>query len=400
MGTQAFSFAVLSENPEIAAFLSLCFLPHGIKLVNGPIMDRWTHWPMGRRRPWVLFAQLCLLLTFVSLALIPDPLNNMGLLAAAGFVINFCSAFQDVATDGMAVDVLPTEDQPKASGLMFGGQTVSIAAFAAAGGWALPKFGLAATSLCCAACVGLIFLVPLISLERPGERLLPWTSGRATVREGMSLSPTFREIAAGLKTFFLLPASLLFVATYLLFSTGRGIHITLLPIFYVQELGWTDTELSNLSGTALLIGGAFSVLLGGFVVELVGRIRVFSILCGLMVLFGLVLATVPSVWESTQLMYAYRVAYQLLETLAVVAMISIALALCAKRIAATQFAIYMAMSNLGFTFGSKVYGEIQEQLSHAAVLVVFATVTAGAMLLIWTIKIGAHKARVEELQGG
>ena len=77
MGTQAFSFAVLSENrrwrfavffllyiaqgiplgllwyavpaylamrgtdaAEIAAFLSLFFLPHGIKLVNGPIMDR------------------------------------------------------------------------------------------------------------------------------------------------------------------------------------------------------------------------------------------------------------------------------------------------------------------------------------------------------------------------
>ena len=106
----------------IGGFLSAALLPHGIKLINAPLMDRWTYWPMGKRRPWILIAQLALITALIALSLIPDPTKNLSLLTIGCFIVMFCGAFQDVATDGMAVDLLPIEDQPKASSIMLGAQ--------------------------------------------------------------------------------------------------------------------------------------------------------------------------------------------------------------------------------------------------------------------------------------
>ena len=53
--------AYLAERGEspvaIASFIAIANLPWSFKLLAGPIMDRWTFLAMGRRRPWVIFAQ-------------------------------------------------------------------------------------------------------------------------------------------------------------------------------------------------------------------------------------------------------------------------------------------------------------------------------------------------------
>jgi len=50
-------FAAQGVDPvKIAGFASVALLPHAIKLIDAPIMDRWTYWPMGKRRPWMLIA--------------------------------------------------------------------------------------------------------------------------------------------------------------------------------------------------------------------------------------------------------------------------------------------------------------------------------------------------------
>ncbi len=35
----------------IGSFIAITILPWSLKLINGPIMDRWSFLPMGRRRP-------------------------------------------------------------------------------------------------------------------------------------------------------------------------------------------------------------------------------------------------------------------------------------------------------------------------------------------------------------
>ena len=43
---------------DIGSYLAVIILPWVFKLLSGPLMDRFGFQPMGRRRPWVLAAQL------------------------------------------------------------------------------------------------------------------------------------------------------------------------------------------------------------------------------------------------------------------------------------------------------------------------------------------------------
>ena len=109
---------------EIGSFIAIMSIPWSFKVLIAPIMDRYTILSMGRKRPWVIFGQLGLIISFLAIGFVPDPLNNLKWLMIAGFFINFFGAFQDVATDGMAIDVVPIDEQARANGLMWGSVTI------------------------------------------------------------------------------------------------------------------------------------------------------------------------------------------------------------------------------------------------------------------------------------
>ncbi len=128
----------------IGSFIAITILPWSLKLINGPIMDRWSFLPMGRRRPWVLVAQAGMVTSSVAIAMLPDRLGHMAWLTALGFLLNFFTAFQDVAVDGMAIEIVPVDQQPRANGFMWGGKTVGIAAATAGGAWTINTYGFGA----------------------------------------------------------------------------------------------------------------------------------------------------------------------------------------------------------------------------------------------------------------
>lgn len=58
---------------EIAGFAVAVGLPPSFKFIVAPLMDRYTYLPMGRKRPWILLAQLGLIASCVLMAYIPAP---------------------------------------------------------------------------------------------------------------------------------------------------------------------------------------------------------------------------------------------------------------------------------------------------------------------------------------
>ena len=111
----------------IGGYMGVVLLPWTFKLLDGPVMDRWTLLAMGRRRPWVLVGQLGMVVGSLALAVAPDPFGHIGLLMALGFAVNFFAAFQDVAVDGMAIEIVPENEQARANGFMWGGKMLGIA---------------------------------------------------------------------------------------------------------------------------------------------------------------------------------------------------------------------------------------------------------------------------------
>src|SRR5687767_3624206 len=166
-----------ADAADVGYVLGLTALPWTLKLVNGFIMDRYTFLAMGRRRIWIIGAQMVMIALLSGCALIGPGVTDILLLGIGGFVVNMATTFQDVAVDGMAVDIMEEDERARASGMMFGGQSIGIAAATALSGLAIARLGPSAAYLLSAGFIGAITLYLLLLTERAGERLVPWSAG-------------------------------------------------------------------------------------------------------------------------------------------------------------------------------------------------------------------------------
>ncbi|MDZ7685903.1 MAG: MFS transporter [Gammaproteobacteria bacterium] len=131
-------------------------------------MDRFSFLAMGRRRPWVVGAQFGLVGSMLAMGFVPDPVNNIMLLTWVAFAVNSCAALQDVAVDGMAIDVLPVEERGRANAFMAFGQVAGYSASGAVSASALIIFGLEGAAGLLAVLIGAIFALAVRVRERAG----------------------------------------------------------------------------------------------------------------------------------------------------------------------------------------------------------------------------------------
>ena len=284
---------------EIGAFVAAFGLPWSFKIIVAPMMDRFTYLPMGRRRPWVLFGQIGLMISFIAMAFVPDPLNNLNLLMIAGFAVGFFGSFQDVATDGMAIDIVPIHQQARANGMMWGAKIIGTSASLAIGSWLINAYGFTTSILMLAVAVSIIMLAPLFLRERPGEKLLPWTKGKASVETQKMQLHNWSVIFKSLFKVFTLRNSLLLAFVLFVTQTAFNLIATLLPIFTVQELGWTNITYSQFFATASLIGGIGGMLIGGFLIDKFGKKRMLNIYFALLITINIALAFLQKYWSQT-----------------------------------------------------------------------------------------------------
>lgn len=382
---------------EIGGFVAAFGLPWSLKFFVAPLMDRFTYLPMGRRRPWVIFGQLGLVSSFLALAFVPDPLNNMGLLLTAGFVIGFFGAFQDVATDGMAIDIVPTNQQARANGLMWGSKIIGTSASLALGSWLLNEYNFTTAIVALSAAVGLIMLVPICLRERPGEKLMPWNKGEASHETKKMQLTNWAVIFKSLFSVFSLRNSLI-LAVLLFITQGSYNYIaTLLPIFTVQALGWTDQEYSNFFATASLIGGMGGMLIGGILIDKFGKIRMMNIYFIILITLTSGFVFFKQLWVGGWFIAGFMVIYQLLYVFACIGIFAIAMECCWKKVSASQFTIYMTVGNLGRIAGAKLIGTVKLHFSWDYTILAFAGMMVLALVIIQFIQINDHLVHVNRL---
>ena len=365
---------------DIAFFVFITALPWSFKLFAGPLMDRFSYPAMGRRRPWVLVAQLGIALAFLSLTLAPDPKSYFYVTAFLGFMVNFFASTQDVAVDGMAIDVLPPEDRARANAFMFGGQLLGISLGSSGGGYALNLFGLSGVALLGAGATALIFLVPLFVREREGEKLLPWTSGQASQHAlNMQVEKLLPLLKSAMGAIFS-PASLLLILTVSLAKLADGLVSTMLPVYTVQELGWADVRYNDWYAA----GGIISAFVGLAVSPLfdrfgAGKAITAIVVCKVAIVLFLVMAALIGSGQAIQnFIILNYITMHLFTIVAIATMMSI----CTSQVAASQFAVYMALMNLMFANGSLVYAALQTSFD-ANGLFLWAALLSGALLIPW-----------------
>lgn len=383
---------------EIAGFVAILGLPWSFKIVAAPIIDRFTYLIMGRRRPWILFGQIGLATSFLSMAFINDPLSNLLLLKVLGFFVGFFAVIQDIAVDGLAIDVLPVDQQARANGLMWGSKTVGISSSVAIGVFMINQYGFFTAIATLALLVFLIMFIPLLIKERPCEKKLPWSKKGGVARNAAkSQVQDWKTVFLSLFRVFVLPVSLIMGVAAFSFSMGRGVMDTVLPILAVQELGWTDTAYSQMFSLVSLASGILGMFVAGALIDIFGKIKMLRIYLVVLILLLVSAALAQPYWENRIFIISFVSAFYILITFTTIAIFASAMNLCWKRISATQFTLYMAISNLGLASGAWLMGMLSEWLSWQFIIAIVVVFPLFMLILTPFIHFENHTKRVDLL---
>ncbi|MCP9199563.1 MFS transporter [Gramella sp. GC03-9] len=380
---------------EIASLVSVMLIPWSFKIIIAPLMDRFTYLSMGRKRPWVIFGQLGLILSFLFLGMVEDPLNNLSGLMMVGFLVNFFGAFQDVATDGMAVEVIPAKEQARANGLMWGSKTVGISASLIIGTWLINNIGFSLAVSSLSIVVACIMISPIYFRERQGEKMLPWTRGKISRHSKMIQVKSWGRILKNLYRVVVLKSSLILCLGIFLLGIMFGLVDTLLPIFSIQELGWDNSHFSNILSITTVIGGVLGMLLGGYLVDYFGKIKMLSIYLIFTTSLITSFAFMTNLWSSSIVAIAFILSYYTLYTFLCIGIFASAMHLCWKTVAATQFTLYMALSNMGRAIGAGLLGVLKMHFNWEMIFICIALIPFLIIFIIQLIKFSKHRKRVK-----
>ncbi|WP_224364634.1 MFS transporter [Hyalangium versicolor] len=236
----------------------LLALPWALKFLWSPLMDRYGSERLGRRRGYILPLQLLSAGVLLLLAL-PSGGVSTPLLMAMVLGVNLLAATQDVATDGMAVNLLSEREMGLGNGVQVAGYRVGMIL---GGGLMLIVFDAAG------------WRPTLLSL---GAILLLATVPIALYREPPSAPPAPESV--GLSWWIRRPGSAGWLLLLVIYKAGESLATGMLRTFLV-DAGLSLTDLGWMLGGVGFTTGLVGALVGGALVNRLGHRRA-------LILFGI-----------------------------------------------------------------------------------------------------------------
>jgi PAT family beta-lactamase induction signal transducer AmpG len=426
---------------EIGAAMGLAYLPWSFKILWGPLLDAVPKLRVGRRRPFIVFAELMMGLSLLGL-LVVDPRTDLGMVAAILFVNNTFAAMQDVAVDALAIDILPDEEKGRANSLMWAGKSLGVVAGGSGGLIVAKNMGWNALFVMMAVLLWLIMLLPLLLRERPVEDddqpvdasllklgifLFPFAAvGAAMYGMGM-LEERLAEAEHWGASFVSVAQPFVAVFGALLawpvvdrrgfaeladsFRTPTPwwalLAAVVTPIGYAMvgpattKLTRVDLGLSEESLSILALADSFAGIVGALVGGLVAhRLGLRPGMATTMVGIGAVLA----LWAGTEAhwgVWLWLLAFTALLGMAInayqAANLGLFMQVSNPRVGATHFAIYMAATNLTYSFTAPLGGIIADRMGFVALFGIGAVLQVLAVVLLLPIDAERAKAHFAHL---
>ncbi len=364
--------------------IAMAILPWTFKLIWAPLIDSFNFPAMGRRRPWIIFAEIMMAVTLIALSLKGDILNDLNYLAWMFFLHNCFASLQDVCTDALAVDILHPDERGQINGYMWGAKIVGTGIGASIMGAMLVKTSLNTTVLFQTGLVLAVMVFPLIFRERKGEKLLPWTKGKSMLPVNIAAVRNPLLVLKNLLKGFTLKATFMGAIFLLTASVGDGINGAILPVLFMQNLEWEPDTYSQVVGGLGTILEVCGALLGGFLADRMGRRKIITAGYGGFAVMAIIFGVFSIHWENTAFASAYLVTSPFFRALGAVAIFSLFMHISWTKSAATMFTSYMAISNMSSTMGNKFAGYIKEWISFDMTFILLGVLALIPLIfLIW-----------------
>ena len=358
---------------------ALIGLPYSLKFLWAPIFDRYVISPLGRRRGWLLFMQVLLIISIFLLGQ-SNPEINLYNVAVLSLSVTFFSASQDIIIDAYRRESLLEKEQTiGASAYVLGYRFGALAA--GAGGLILADIYSYSFVYTLMSLIMLIGVVTTFFANEPKITAQPTTLKESIIEPFKEFFNRYQVEKNDIQKYvpYLI---LLFV---LLYKVGDTMAHSLSTNFYL-EIGFSKTEI----GTVVKFFGLGATLIGAFVGG------VLSLKIGLyksLIYFGVfqLIATLGfTVLFYTGDNIVMLIGVITLENLAAgmgyTAYLAFIANMTSKQFTATQFALMTALMSLPRTFLSGTSGFLVEMLDWDIYFIFCSLIAIPALLILKKIK--------------
>lgn len=341
----------------IGLISSIALIPLIIKVFIGLYSDSINTFGMGYRKPLIIAG---LLLEGIIICVVPylSPVKNTVLFTAVLFLAPLGMATFDTATDGYALDRTPKERRGFVQGIMVGGRAVGMVLAAASigyvteyHGWRPVFFGIGAITLLP---IAYFFFVPA-EVPRKDEMSFSFSS--------------FKSFASLPVLFFILVGFLYPLVIYNVEGIANpflkeGLKISMLNVGFVTALFGIGT------GAGAALGGAFIDKAG----------HRLSLIIALVVSTATILpiAGAQNLTTAYVLLFLFGMAFGYYETV----YFALSMDFSNPRIAATMFAVFMAIGNLGIAVGQSLAGILVDNVGFRWTFVILAAINLAVLPMI------------------
>jgi PAT family beta-lactamase induction signal transducer AmpG len=384
-------------------------IPYNIKFLWAPLVDSLgvplLSRALGRRRGWLMFSQLLLIVAIMLLALC-DPAVSPLMVAIAALLVSTSSATQDILIDAFRVESLPENEQAA-------GMASYVAAYrigslvAGAGALFLVAYlqerafgGPAAWTVCYIVMAGCILIgIAGTLLAREPEQSRVADKDHAAHAQDAALKRAFATAIDSFRDFLSHHFAWAALAFVTMFKLADALAFSLLTPF-VLDLGFSLPQVGTIRNGVGFIAAVLGGFTGGFIA------RTFSLSTSLWI--GAVLQTTMIIAFCGQALVGMNLTMLgittaiefFFDSVGTVIFVAYLSALCRNPLyTATQFALLTALAAVGRNVFSLASGYIAYATGWAWFFVICALTGLPALLLLTWLQRAGHFQRLERKEG-
>jgi PAT family beta-lactamase induction signal transducer AmpG len=383
--------------------LSWVGIIYSIKFFWAPVVDRLPlpllHRLLGRRRSWMLLAQVGIAVGLFNMAHL-DPVGHLGAMAALALLVAFSSATQDVAIDAWRIEAVPQPMQGVMAAAYQLGYRIAIMVGSAGALWIAADYGWVASYTAMAAMVGVGMLTTLVIAEPEArverfslaheQRVVDWVKRKAHWPDSLRQAGSWfvGAVVCPFVDFFtrygtkLAVLMLAFIASYRLTDFTMGVMAN--P-FYL-DVGYTLKEIAAVAKLFGLVSSIVGVLLGGLAVARLGTVKSLAfgslaVIASNLMFMTLAFQDDPSITGLAIVVSADNLAMGIAGT----ALIAYLSSLTTASYTATQYALFSSMYALPGKLLMGTSGFVVDAVGYPWFFVYTSTLGIPALVLLYFI---------------
>ena len=365
----------------VIGMMALVGLPYTLKFFWAPFMDRFTLPFLGRRRGWLLVAQIALMCSIAGLGF-TEPVNPW-MVAFAAFLVTFFSASQDIVVDAYRREDFIDAELGLASSFYINGYRVGMLLASGGGLIMADHMSWSLVYLIMAACMLPGVITTLLAHEPEAAAGTPKSLKEAVVDP--------------LVEYFSRQSALWILAFILLYKIGDTMASAMTTPFYL-DIGFSKTEIGavvKLFGFWATISGS---LIGGVIMLRLGINRSLWIFGFLQAISTACFAILARIGHSIPVLSGVIAFENLSSGMGTAAYAAFMASITNKKFTATQYALLTSLMGIPRVLASAPTGFIAKNLGWENFFITCTIIAVPGMLLLlkfapWNSKDGDVRYR-------